>query len=234
MDEKKKYSQSETIVVKRSSIQFAPYNPKKHSREAIAEQKKNIKRVGILGGIVWNRVTGNLVSGHKRTMALDEINKYDGSPETDYDVKVEMVEFDEKTEKEQNVYMDANATNTPQDVELLARIIPDIDFRHAGLTEQDLTIIGVDYVLQTEGESSIADEINEISSDRDARIAHNKEVKKLVNEAASEDVKNQDAYVVLSFDTFNAKSAFMIRFGLDKHDKTIKGEIFSDMVERVQ
>ena len=62
------YKQSETVVIKRSQINFAPYNPKNHTKEQINEIKKNIKRVAFLGGIVWNVITGNLIDGHKRVM----------------------------------------------------------------------------------------------------------------------------------------------------------------------
>ena len=77
---------SETIVIKRSQIRLNPCNPKRHTDKQIAQQKSNIKKVGFLGGIVWNRQTGNLIDGHRRVMALDLIHKYDGS-QNDYDIK---------------------------------------------------------------------------------------------------------------------------------------------------
>jgi hypothetical protein len=250
MSEKPKYNQSETIVIKRSQINFAPYNPKKHSKEAIAEQRRNIKRVGILGGIIWNKVTGNLVSGHKRTMALDELNKYDGTPETDYDIKVEMVEMDEKTEKEQNIYMDAQGTNTQQDIDLLAVIIPDIDFKNAGLSDEDLQLIGVDFTLQTEEERDITSAFDELNAPakkvkeaekkakkektEEEKIAHNKEVKAQVMADAQEKAENMESYVMIPFDTYKRKAAFMERFGFDPREKFIKGEVFENMIERVE
>ncbi|MCL1942613.1 MAG: DNA methylase [Candidatus Azobacteroides sp.] len=235
------YNQSETIIIKRSQINFAPYNPKKHSKEAINEQAKNIKRVGILGGIVWNKMTGNLVSGHKRTMALDKINKYDGTPETDYDMKVEKVEMDGKTEKEQNVYMDAAYTNTMQDVDLLAELIPQIDYKNAGLTEEDLSIIGVDYLFQTDEETAIASELDNLMSgtngqktaEKEAKKAAVKAMKEEIKQKANEKVQDMVAYIMISFDSSQAKEAFMRRFGYDKREKYIKGEAFSEMIERI-
>jgi len=70
-----KIKESKTIVIKRSQIKFAPYNPKKHSEEDIKQQVKNFKVMGFLGGVVWNKRTGNLVSGHKRVMAMDKVFK---------------------------------------------------------------------------------------------------------------------------------------------------------------
>ena len=102
---KKKYNESETVVIDRYKIKFAAYNPRTESPEVVAELKRNFKRVGFLGGIVWNEITGNLISGHKRMSGLDVINGYTGTKETSYKVKVEKVKLDLKTEKEQNIFI---------------------------------------------------------------------------------------------------------------------------------
>ena len=59
---KELYKQSETITINRSQINFAPFNPKRHTDEQIAQMRKNIKNVGFLGGIIWNEQTSNLRS----------------------------------------------------------------------------------------------------------------------------------------------------------------------------
>ena len=115
-DSSSKYKTSETVIVKRSQINFAVYNPKKHTKDQIDQIKKNFKKVGFLGGIIWNSVTGNLIDGHKRVSALDIINKYDGTPETDYEVKVERIELDLQTEKEQNVFQTRSRTDFDDDL----------------------------------------------------------------------------------------------------------------------
>ena len=51
--------------------------------------------------------------------------------------------------------------------------------------------------------------------------------------ALEEKAKDMNAYVMLSFDTFKAKSDFCNRFGYDPCLNIIKGEVFSDQVERV-
>jgi hypothetical protein len=79
-EQQPKYKQSETVVIKRSQINFAPYNPRKEDPEVIKKLKKNFKTVGYLGGIVWNQLSSYLVSGHKRVQTLDIINNYDGTP----------------------------------------------------------------------------------------------------------------------------------------------------------
>ena len=75
-EQQPKYKQSETVVIKRSQINFAPYNPRKEDPEVIKKLKKNFKTVGYLGGIVWNQLSSYLVSGHKRVQTLDIINNY--------------------------------------------------------------------------------------------------------------------------------------------------------------
>lgn len=42
----KELKQSETITIQRSQINLNPYNPKKHTDEAVKNQLKNIKKVG--------------------------------------------------------------------------------------------------------------------------------------------------------------------------------------------
>lgn len=96
MGKKKALETSETRVIKRSNIAFHSKNPKRHAEERIKLQAKNLKKVGYLGGIVWNETTGNLIDGHRRIKAMDLYYDYDGTSETDYEVKVEVVHMNEK------------------------------------------------------------------------------------------------------------------------------------------
>ena len=143
---------SETKLIKRSQINLNPCNPKVHTDADIKQQKANIKKVGLIGGIQWNETTGNLIDGHKRVMSVDLIQGYDGTPETDYDIKVEAVDFDEKTEKEQLLFM--AKSQDPIDYNLVAKnfIIDEIDFKAAGFTEQDTEQIKM---LQDDLEASL-------------------------------------------------------------------------------
>lgn len=229
--------QSETIIIKRSQINFAPYNPKHHTEDAIKQQKKNFKKVGFLGGIVWNKTTGNLVSGHKRVMAFDLEYKYDGTPEKDYDIKVEMVEMDLKTEKEQNIYMDAKSSNTAQDLELLAELIPEIDFKEAGLTVEDIQLIEFQVPTFSGNSIELKESIETVQKPMEDQKQKIKDLKKQMRGNVAqmrEDTFNEsDTYVILSFDSHDNKAEFMERFGYAPELNTIKGEVFSDKVERI-
>ena len=125
-----------TQEILRSQVRLNPYNPKRHTDRQIRQQVDNIKRNGYLGGIVWNRLSGNLVDGHRRVQALDLIHGYDGSPEKDYRLKVETVEFDGRTEKEQMTYMAVG--NSKADYNLVATYAGEIDLANVGLSDDDM------------------------------------------------------------------------------------------------
>lgn len=242
-----KYITSESVEVKRSAIHLAGYNPRKISDEAKKTLKRGIKKFGLVGGLVANKRTGmTLVSGHQRLSVMDELNKY---PENDYLIRVELIDVDEKQEKELNIL-----TNNPNamgqwDYDALRELVPDIDWKDAGLTDIDLNLIGCDFLLQTEEENSLADALSDMMSpvtnqkeaekatkqlEKAEKVAHMKEVKEQVRQAAQEKANDMDAYLMLSFDTYEAKAAFCERFGYDADMKFIKGEVFQDQIERIE
>ena len=161
---------------------------------------------------------------------------------------MELINVDEKTEKQLNITLNNPNVGGNWDFDALAQIVPDIDWKDAGLTDADLNMIGVDFLLQTEEENSLADALEDMMSpvteqkeadkaakqlERAEKVAHMKEVKQQVKENAQKQAEDMDAYVMLSFDTYEAKAAFCERFGYDPDMKFIKGEVFSDQVERV-
>ena len=241
-----KYIKSESIELSRSAIRFADYNPRKLSDESRKTLKRGIKKFGLVGGIVVNRRTGlTVVSGHQRLSVMDDLQKF---PDNDYCIRVDVIDVDEKQEKELNILMNNPNVQGSWDFDTLAQIVPDIDWKDAGLTDADLNMIGVDYLLQTKEESSIADALSDMMApvteqdaadkaakqlERATKVAHMKGVKQQVKENAQKQAENMDAYVMLSFDTFEAKAAFMARFGYDPDMKFVKGEVFSDQIERI-
>lgn len=242
----KELKQSETRIIKRSQINLNPINPKRHSDERIRLQKKNLQKVGFLGGIVWNELSGNLIDGHRRIKAMDMYYKYDGTSDTDYKVKVEVVNLDEKKEKEQLTYMAVG--NTKPDLDLLASYLPDIDYSEVGLSPDELNdILAISEVDANSLSESLDDLLlptdfdgikNPIPEDAalpyEEKKEHMKEVKQQVKNAAQKQAQDMDAYLMLSFDTFEAKAAFCERFGYDPYSKFIKGEVFDEQIERIE
>lgn len=227
--------QSETVFVKRSQLKYSAYNPKRHSKEQINQIKKNIKSVAFLGGIVWNSLTGNLIDGHKRVMALDIIHGYNGNSDTDYEIKVEKIQLDTKTEKEQNIFQ--TQSRSQLELDLLRDMIPDIDYKNAGLTDEDLSLIGFDVSMKTDVENDIAKQLADLNAPNEAQKAIDKadikQKKEIIRQQAEEKAGNMNSYVMLNFETLDAKRAFMLRFGFNEDDSVIKGEVFENMIEKI-
>lgn len=235
----------------RSEIKLADYNPRVISEEGRKALKRSIKLYGVVGGIVVNKGTGNtVVGGHQKVGILDELNKYDSAThENDYRLRVELIDIDLKTEKQLNVTLNNPNVGGEWDFDKLRMVVADIDYRDAGLTEVDLNLIGCDYMLQTDDEADMAGALSDMMApvvkereedkaeralERAEKVAHMKEVKRQVQEDAQRKAENMDAYVMLSFDTFEAKSQFCERFGFSPYEKILKGEVFDEMVERVE
>ena len=192
------------MELKRSAIRFASYNPRKISEESRKTLKRGIKKFGLVGGIVVNKRTGfTVVSGHQRLSVMDELQKYNpDTKENNYRIRVDVVDvvdMDEKSEKELNILANNPNAQGTWDYDALRELVPDIDYKDAGLTDADLNMIGCDFLLQTEEENNIAGELDSMMSEvneqreaekaqrqmeRAAKTAHMKEVKKQVKDAA--------------------------------------------------
>lgn len=231
-----KHFKSESVEIERSKITLAKYNPRKISDEAKRKLKANIRKHGILGGLIWNEQTTNLVAGHQRITILDEINKYDPEDkESDYIVRVEKVSFDLKTEKAQNIFLNNAAVQGEFDDDLMRALIVEIDHLDAGLDDYDLALYGVD--LEPFENDDVEDEINElyepVQKSKEERTQAVKDMRQEIKAKAENKAQDMESYVTLSFDTYQAKSAFMMRFGYHASEKFIKGEVFSNQCERV-
>lgn len=139
-----KIYQPEQITVKRSQINFAEYNPRHIDEDARRLLKKNLKEVGLLGGIIWNKRTGNLVSGHQRVGIMDSVNRYDPKTnQNDYEFRCEVVDWPLKKEKEQNLFMNNRKVQGEFDDIMLRDMLKDIDYRLAGFDDFDIEMLGI-------------------------------------------------------------------------------------------
>lgn len=236
--------QSETKIINRSQINLNPINPKRHTDEQIKQQKKNLKKVGFLGGIVWNKNTGNLVDGHRRIQALDLINKYDGT--NDYQIKVEMVNFDEKTEKEQLTYMAVG--NSKADYNLIAQYVDTIDYENVGLSEDEYNEIlnlKIDDTEQIESwedaflpvheitvkEKSNDEIVNEHASKPKMTAEQVKKEKRYCDDVAKSRHEDNDTYIVLNFKDYEQKCAFCDLLGISvSNNMMLNGESIDKLI----
>lgn len=258
----KELKQSETRIIKRSQINLNPINPKRHSDERIRLQKKNLQKVGFLGGIVWNEVTGNLVSGHQRISVIDEVNKYNpDTKDNDYLIRVEVVHMDEKTEKEQNIFMNNRSVQGEFDSDMLKDMLDGIDYSLAGLNDFDLNMLGIgdlDFSINNDiwRKEDILDDslsaIDEATKDGDEnkginrsnnfyedskenQIARHNEVQKIKDRISNQNSFEKDngmlSYVVLSFNSPTERANFMEMFGYGFDERYIDGNEFMNRIE---
>lgn len=239
---KKKLEESETRVVKRSSIALNPINPKRHTNDAIKLQKKNLQKVGFLGGIVYNETSGHVIDGHRRLHAMDQIYGYDGTAETDYEVKVEVTHLDEKTEKEQLSYMAVG--NTKPDLDLIAKYIDEIDYSDIGLSQTELNDIlafaqedapvvsnALDVGITIPDPSVPEAVTTKTQAEYDEGVRQMKEAKQRTKEKAQERALNESASLTLSFDNYESKALFCSLIGINDMDMFAKGEDVMKMIE---
>ena len=247
----KELKQSETVIIKRSQIKLNPFNPKRHKDEEIKKQLGNFKKNGYLGGIVWNEATANLIDGHRRVQAMDIYYKFDGTIETDYDLKVEKVNFDEKTEKEQMTYQAIG--NSKADYNLIAKYAPDIDPKDAGISDDDYQKI-MALVDSHPIEASIGDltddflsaPVHSLSHDTETSediVKRHEEKPKMTKEQVKAEKAHcdnvagnrqgvQDLYVFLSFETLETKQVFCDLLGfVPTNSMMVKGEDVLKLLE---
>lgn len=259
---KNKITQPESREIQRSIINFANYNPRKIAPEARKSLKANLKRIGLLGGIVWNEVTGNLVSGHQRISIIDEVNKYNSdTKENDYLIRVEVVRMDEKTEKEQNIFMNNRSVQGEFDSDMLKDMLGGIDYNLAGLNDFDLSMLGIgdldfsindeiwskdnilndslysiDEITKEGEENKRIDRSGDFYSDsKENQIARHNEVQKIKDRIGRQNSFEKDngmlSYVVLSFKSSTERANFMEMFGYEFDERYIDGKEFMDRVE---
>lgn len=258
-----KVKQSETIILKRSEITPADYNPRTITEDARKALKKSIKENGIIGGMVWNKQTGNLVSGHQKLSIADEVNKYEAG--NDYEIKVEVIDVDLKKEKELNIFFNSKAVQGEMDYKKLAQIYPDIDASLAGLDDMDIQLIEVELPdsidieipsfepqeekkINAEYEKAITQELNNSKTTPEASVNDldtKTEAKELSQEekiAKIKEVKAKvkegavlqgDSYFTVSFSDLDAKIMFLEYLGFNPEDIYVKGEELQQKMEEV-
>lgn len=195
--------QNEPVKIKRSQINLAGYNPRKITPEAKRKLKENLSKMGLMGGLVWNERTGNLVSGHQRITILDADNNYNiKSKENDYDVFVTKVNLDEKDEKAQNVFFNNQSAMGFFDEDKLHEIMKEVDFSEmTGFSKKNQISMFADSSLTDEEYSKIAEKVEEST----------KKFKKMSNDTSQEVDAN---YIVLVFKNAGDKATLIDNLGI--------------------
>lgn len=199
--------QNETIKIKRSQINLAGYNPRKISPEAKRKLKENLSKMGLMGGLVWNKRTGNLVSGHQRLSILDIDKNYDAKTfENDYDVFVTCVDLSDKDEKTQNIFFNNQSAMGFFDEDKLHEIMKEVDFSElTGFSKKNQISMFADTELTDAEYKKIAEQVE----------ATSQAMKKVSENAATEMDAN---YVVLVFKNAGDKATLIDNLGVELDD----------------
>lgn len=149
--------QGEVLVVKRSQIKEAPYNPRQISEAAFDRLFKAVGEHGIVADPTWNVRTGNLVGGHQRLKAMDKSMGYPRKVK-DYDVRVLAIDVDELTEKKLNVILNNPSAQGEWDLDKLGALSLE-----DGLSlEDDLLFTSADVDFMFEGDSRFSELVHDI------------------------------------------------------------------------
>jgi hypothetical protein len=136
-----KYESFETVVIHRCRINLADYNP----RIILEDAKKKLKRFmkskqfGLLAPLVWNVLTGTLVSGHQRLKVLDALHGH-----LDYELTVAQVELSEEDEVKANVFLNNPSAQGQWDYDVLTQLadLGDFDFeKDFGFSSDEIELI---------------------------------------------------------------------------------------------
>lgn len=107
----------------------------RHKRQKL---EKNLRKVGLVATVVWNKTTGNVVGGHQRLAALDAL---EGNG--DYELDVAVVELDDQQEMAQNIFLNNPLVQGTWDIEALAGLLRsnDFDVAASGFDPMDVQVM---------------------------------------------------------------------------------------------
>lgn len=104
-------------TIHRQDIQKAAYNPRLIDNENKERLEKGIKKHGLVEPLVWNKRTGNLVSGHQRLSILDKLEK-----SKNYELDVSVIDVDEEEEKRINIQLNNASMQGTYDYDMLGEL----------------------------------------------------------------------------------------------------------------
>ncbi len=199
--------QNETVTIKRSQVNFASYNPRKITSESKRKLEKNLQEFGLMGGIVWNESTGNLVSGHQRVSILDKQNGYKkDKPETDYDLIVTKVNLTEEQEKTQNIFFNNGLAQGYFDEDKLKSLMDEVKFSEfTGFNKSEQVSLFANADLTDEEYQKIAEKVQ----------ATTDKIQKMHSKGETETDKN---YIVLVFKNRHDKEMLIDNLGISLDD----------------
>jgi hypothetical protein len=197
-----KFESYKIEVISRKDIKFADYNPRTISDKAKGKIKDNIKNRGLVMPLVWNKRTGNLVAGHQRLTALDSLEK-----NKDYELTVSVIDVDDKTEKEQNIFLNNPEAQGQWDIDRLSAMYKDdkLDYANTGFDAGEM------YQLFGKNPEDLEfDALEELTGKMDLA----KEIRSKLEEM-SDNRDDADFYAIFIFKTIDMRDETLKHMGLE-------------------
>lgn len=226
---------SQKFVVERlhrRQVKTAPYNPRQIDDHARKKLRGNLKAMGLLDALVYNKRTGNLVSGHQRLDILDALSKTGD----DYYLDFAVVDLDAKDEKQQNVFFNNPSAQGAYDPDAIGKLIADgdIDYKLSGFDNMDLQLLldGTEYEVtmfdDDAAPQSVQDDLDQLE-----------EIQRMKRERKAHRERDQEAndpefYAVVVFPDREAQGRFMERVGMSRNDRYVDGVRLHTSLESVK
>lgn len=201
--------------VHRSQLHEAEYNPRFIDPENRKKLKKAVKS-GLVGGICWNKRTGNVVGGHQRLSVMDELEKG-----KDYYLDVDVIDVDLKKEKELNIILNNPNLQGQYDNGMLAELLigEDILISDVGFTQADAEVMFSETELSQlngyEQPEEVKNDIETIKKMKEMRKTAMKRYKQL---------ESTEYYKILVFDSTENMKRFIEHFNLNAQERYCSGE----------
>ena len=210
------YQKGDTQTLKRSDLKEAVYNPRLIDEKALKRLKEGIKQHGLIGAsIVWNKRTGNIVSGHQRLKALDALEHG-----RDYDLQVTVIDVPEKEEKILNVQLNNVSMMGEWNIEKLGEM-----FENDGFSAEELGFSDLDVDIMFGGD----DRFSELFEDSSGVKATKEEIQK-IKENRSEMMdrykgeQSADFFFVVVCETQEDKDDLLREISLPRGEQFVSSE----------
>jgi hypothetical protein len=197
--------------VHRGKINKAAYNPRQIS-DRNRTLRKGVEAYGIVQPLVWNERTGNLVGGHQR---LELIDAKEGTE--NYVLTVAVVNVDEKTEKELNVFLQGD-----WDLKALEKMLAeDVNLENAGFSQSEI------FQLFGDGSLKGGSEVTQLLAEQ---VRVTKERFEKIRDAKAKNLDSPHFYSLLIFRNDLEREEFCKAIGVEDN-RYLNG---SDLLEKLK
>lgn len=187
----------------------------KHARKKLRDK---IKKDGLVQPLIWNRRTGNLVGGHQRLSVIDDL---EGSQ--DYSLTVAVVEVDDKTERELNVFLNNQSAMGAWDFDALGSMLKEgVDATELGFDLPELQTMFDDAGLASMFEKdTAADDVEKLKATK--KRSKDLKTADAEHKARKELEDDSEFYLVVVFQSRTECDSFLAGAGLPADERYVDG-----------